>query len=60
MSIRKAIKDSGMSHEEIAERVGVSRVAVNRWYNGTRRELRARDAIKLAKVLKVPVEQLLG
>lgn len=47
-----------MSQEEVAEKIGVSRVTYTRYENGTS-EPNARTAVRLAHLFGVPVETLL-
>lgn len=47
-----------LSQEEVAERIGVSRVTYTRYENGTS-EPTARNAVKLAHLFGLPIEYLL-
>lgn len=49
---------SGLTQEEVAEKIGVSRTAYTRYENGTRTP-EAIPAVKLARLFKIPVEWLL-
>lgn len=57
--LRKAIKNSGLTHEKIAEKIGVERSTVSHWATG-RNTPDPYTLAKLANVLGVSVDYLCG
>ena len=56
----KSLRDNcDMSQQDVADKVGVSRVTVTKWENG-QTEPRGENAVKLASLFGVSVAQLLG
>ena len=56
--IYRCRKKAGMSQEELAARLGVSRQAVSKWENGTS-DPSTSNLCALAKLYGIPVEELL-
>lgn len=52
------VKARGLSKAELARRVGVSRQAVSLWFQKEEADLHSRHLLRLAEVLRVPVEDL--
>lgn len=57
--IRKARENAGVTQEELAERIGVSRSAVARWELGEI-EPKLKNLVALAVELEVSTDELLG
>ena len=56
--IRQGRETKGLTQEELAEVVGVSRQAVSKWENGTS-DPSTSNLCALAKLYGIPVEELL-
>ena len=56
--IRREREAKGLTQEELAEAVGVSRQAVSKWENGTS-DPSTSNLCALAKLYGIPVEELL-
>ena len=56
--LRSLSKLKGFTQYKLAERTGISRVAINRFFNN-RSQLRAGEFLKLLKVLDIDVERLI-
>ena len=56
--LQKARKESGLSQEELAEQLGVSRQAVSKWENGVS-DPSTSNLIALAKLYGLSAEELL-
>ena len=57
-SLYSARKSKGLTQEEVAEKLGVSRQAVSKWENGTS-DPSTSNLCALAKLYGIPVEELL-
>lgn len=58
-NLSKARENAGLSQEQLSEKIGVNRVMVTYWENGTRLP-KTRDLIKLRDVLDVSIDYILG
>ena len=53
--IRRARRERGLSQEQLAEKLGVERLQVNRWENG-KQQPRADALARLSNVLEKPID----
>jgi len=51
---RRLMREQGLTQEQVADKLGVSRGAFNHWMNG-RRKPKHEDIIKISEVLGVPL-----
>ena len=56
--IRSARSKTGMTQKELADRVGISRAALNRIENSNVLKMKASTAFNIAKALRVPMDYL--
>lgn len=58
-NIRQLRRDAGMTQEQLAEQLGVTRQTISKWENGS--SVPDADVVsKMASLLDVPVNELLG
>lgn len=55
--IRSGLADLGMTSEELADRIGVSRFTVSSWLSGKTR-MKLADAVKVCDVFGWPLDRL--
>jgi putative transcriptional regulator len=59
-TIRRLRARRGMTQEELAKKVKVTQGYISQLESGTKKEIGAKVAVRLAKALGVPVTELLG
>jgi transcriptional regulator with XRE-family HTH domain len=57
--IQELRKENNLSQKELAEKIGVSDVAISRWERGTRIP-NAENIVNLSNVFKISADYLLG